>query len=151
MLLPEGGGFYTALFHIGTSLVSYKASAWRGGFYTALFHLLQYYIMNTKTTPNNRRRPKQAISYYILITISHYFQSFCLERGFLHSPIPSLTVLHYEKTELIFYRYDAFAWRRGFLHSPTLYRHIFGIIQCFCLKRGFLHSPIPSLTVLHYD
>ena len=27
MLLPEGGGFYTALIHIGTSLVSYKASA----------------------------------------------------------------------------------------------------------------------------
>ena len=27
MLLPEGGGFYTALFHIGSSLVSYKASA----------------------------------------------------------------------------------------------------------------------------
>ena len=124
------GVFTQPYFIMAHLFVSYGASAWRGGFFTALFHLLLYYIMNTKTTPNNRRRPKQAISYYILITISHYF---------------------YEKTELIFYRYDAFAWRRGFLHSPTLYRHIFGIIQCFCLKRGFLYSPIPSLTVLHYD
>ena len=46
MLLPEGGVFYTALLYIGTSLVSYNASAWRGGFYTALFHLLQYYRVN---------------------------------------------------------------------------------------------------------
>ena len=32
MPLLEGGGFYTALFHISTSLVSYDASAWKGGF-----------------------------------------------------------------------------------------------------------------------
>ena len=58
--------FFSALLFIGTSLVSYNVSAWRGGFYTALFHLLRYYIMVKKewTNPN---------SYYILVTILHYF------------------------------------------------------------------------------
>ena len=72
MLLPEGGGFYTALFHIGTSLVSYEASAWRGGFCTALVHLLQYYIM-IKKGEGEKTTTNQINPYYILSIFLHYF------------------------------------------------------------------------------
>ena len=100
MILPEGGGFYTALIHIGTSLVSYRLLLEEGVF----------------TQP-------YSISYSISLWTQIYPATdggnlgFCLERGFLYSPIPSLTVLHYEN-------------RVDFLS-----------IRCFCLKEGFFTQP----------